>query len=305
MEMNVFILFFVSLPEAFLNLILILLVSERKSRLEISRPNVVRFSATLALMLAASWFLRPLAPSPAFNMLFHIAAYLLIITLVYKINLGTVFLSVIMVMLFILTIENTFIPFIIAYKIKDLSAFFGNNATILVCSLPDRILQCLAVFLLWKYNEVFLITRINKKIRAVFIACNLIFIFAQAYFSSIYAAYFGSLSLAHQISYALVLVILLIAFDLLVFTLVYLTVKGVMLHGYSRYRELEDNAKYAFNEVYNLLKCRNDTGGAVSLLEELIGKEEKQEEINKTEVRKDGEKISTTENGGGLQRASE
>jgi len=61
----------------------------------------------------------------------------------------------------------------------------------------------------------------------------------------------------------------------------HITVKGVMIHGYNRYLELEDNAKFAFNEVYNLLKDKNDVKGAANLLEELIGKEENKNEKNR------------------------
>ncbi len=301
MEMNFSILVLVSLPEAFLNLILILLAAERKNRLKISKSNIMRFFISLTLMLTASWFLRPLAPDPAFNILFHIIAYVMIITVVYRINLGTVFLSVIIISILMITIENAYIPFIIAYKIKNLTTFFSSNPTLLTCSLPERILQCLAIYLLWKYNEAFVITRINKRIRAIFIICNLIFIFAQAYFSNIFAAYFSSLSLVHQILYALVLVILLFAFDFLIFTLIYLTVKDVMRHGYNRYLELEENAKYAFSKIYSLIKEKKDVEGAVSLLEELIGVDEYKDEINRIGGEMDEGEISTTKNGRDLQ----
>ncbi len=278
MEMNTFMLLLVSLPEAFLNLMLILLFAGQKNCLKLKQQNIIKFCITLVLMLVSTWFIRPLAPNIVVNTLCTTVAYIVIFLIVYRLNVGIIALSVTSILLYILAIENTYIPFVIAYHAKNLTEFFGSNLTLLLCSIPERVLQVLAIALLWKYNEALVITSINKKFRMILIPCNIIIFSTEEFFSNIFVKFFNSFSFFEQIIYAVVLLMLILAFNTLIFAYMYIALKGVMILGFNRYQklenkyqELEDNAQFAFDEVYQLLK-NNNTENAVTMLEELLGK---------------------------------
>lgn len=278
MAINTFMLLFISLPEAFLNLILILLFAGQKNRLSINQQNIMKFSITLLLMLVSTWFIRSLSPNVAVNALCTTAAYIVILLIVYRINVGITALSVTTIFLYIVAIENTYIPFIITYHAKNLTEFFGSNLTLFLCAIPERILQVLAIALLWKYNDVLEITRINKKFLRILIICNLIIYSSEEFFSYIFVQNFNNYSFLVQIIYAIVLLMLILAFNVLIFAFMYIALKGVMILGFNRYhelenkyRELEDNAQYGFEKIYEHLK-NNDNENAMNMLEELLGK---------------------------------
>lgn len=275
MIMNATILIFVSLPEAFLNLMIILLFAGARGRLKINKPNGIRFIIALALMLTASWFIRPIALNVVMNMTLHIIAYVLIITLIYWENVVKIAFSVALTLLIYSAVENSYIPLIIAYVSKGIDSFFKNIPLLILYSLPYRMAQIAAIILLYKTNIIMVISKVNRKFRQIFAACFIILIFLEYYFSYIFGLYFDKMHIVHQMTYSITLFVMLIVFNILILKFIDVAVRGVVTKGFQQYTELEENAKHAFLEVHKLLK-NNNVNAAIKLLEELTEDEEKQ-----------------------------
>jgi hypothetical protein len=284
MEMNPFILIFISLPEAFLNIFIILLFAGEKCRLKLSKPNIIRFLSALSLMLLASCIIRPLVPNFIFNAFFHVLAYTLIIKTVYKINFGTTILSVLLLALFFATVENSYYPLVITYVSDGLNKFFEDNFVMLICTLPTRVIQVSAIVFLWKHYVVFAIAKLNKSNYRLFVAAIIIITTVQLYFSYNFVYYFSMMLFIHRILYSTAIFILAIVFNVLIFKLIYSTGKGLLKHGIKRCNAIEQDAELAFIDIYNLLK-KQDINGAIEILEELLDKNELEENKKEPEVR--------------------
>lgn len=269
MVMNLYILFFISLPEAFLNLIIFLLFAGAKNKLKINKSNMVRFVISLVAMLVATNVIRPLAQTVVVSIILHSLTYILIVMLVYRLELGHAALSVVFAMLLFSTIENSYYPFIIAYISKGIENYLKHYQLIVVYAMPSRILQLAIILFLWKY-EILLVARISKQFHKTFIISSFILIFVEYFFGYIFYSYFNILPLFQQIIYALALVLMVIAFNLLIFKTIYVTIGRIISNGFTQYKELEDNAKLAFDVLYNLLK-NSKIGEAIKLIEELKG----------------------------------
>ncbi len=281
MHIDLFMIVFLSTPEAVLYLPMMLLLGQQKARLKLNKPNAFRFVATVALMLAVSWFIRPLASSPAVSTAYHAIAYILILIIVYRMSFGTAFLSVSMAIQFLYMTENTIVLFAVTHISKSAIAFLGSSITMLMFSIPIRILQGLAAYFLSKYYEVFEISKVSKKLGILFATCNLGSAVIGFFFSHIYTQIFNTLSFTNQIIFALGLLLLFFLQLTLIFAFMYMTVKDVMWGEYHRYRgqrmkskmelqEMNDNIEYAFNEIHSILKKDRDIDKVVSILEDFL-----------------------------------
>ncbi len=265
--MNLYILFLVSLPEAFLNLIIFLLFAGEKKYLTINRSNVIRFTVTLVVMLTATYVIRPLIPNiVVISIISHAIVYIFIITLVYKIKLIYSVLSVLFTALLFSTIENIFYPFVVAYT-GGLENYSENYQIILLYAMPTRIVQILAILYLWKY-EILLVTKISKQFHKVFILLSFILVIIEYYFAYIFSTIFGTMYLMQQILFAIALVLLVLIFNFLMFKAIYITIGKIITNGFSQYKELEENAKLAFDTINNLIK-NNRTSEAIEIIERL------------------------------------
>lgn len=271
MVMNGYILLFVSLPEAILNIIIFLLFAGKKESLKINKPNAIRFVITLGLMLASSAFIRPKAPNVAVNMCVHLIAYVAIIVIVYKINIQYAFLSVGLAMLTYSTVENAYTPYVIVYLLKGMENFPKEYLMFPIYSLPIRISQLIVIWFLWKH-EILLVTKMDKRFHTNFIFTTLILILVEYFFVFIFYTYYEIMPLHHQIVFSIALCVMAIAFNLLIFKLVYNAVYGIVKKSYTYYSELEDNVRHAFNEIRRMLKD-NNVEEAIKLIDELNGKE--------------------------------
>lgn len=268
MVMNLYILFLVSLPEAFLNLIIFLLFAGAKNYLTINRANVIRFAVTLVVMLTATYIIRPHIPNIAIISIFaHSFIYIVLITLVYRLKVIHALLSVIFTALLYSMIENLSVPFIITYISKGIEDFTKNYQLFPLYSIPTRIFQVLAVLYLWKY-EILLVTRISRQFHKTFIFSSLILVVIEYYFGYVFYSIFNTISLVQQIIFAIALILLVVAFNFLIFKAIYITIGKIITNGFSQYKELEDNAKLAFDAINNLIK-NNRTSEAIEIIEGL------------------------------------
>ncbi|MCX7923973.1 MAG: hypothetical protein N3B21_18460 [Clostridia bacterium] len=266
MAMNLFILFFISFPEAILGLYMILLFAgEKKYLYLLNRKNVLRFAATLALMLTASYTLRPLAPNVAVNTLLHCVAYIIIIGIVYRMDIYRTVFAVVLLLSFFATVENGYIPFVITYISKGIREFYSNKLVLLLVSIPTRILQLATIMFLRKYYIVFIATKLNKRIYT-WLTAIMLFVFCIDYSASyMFVLYFNSLSFVHQIFSSIGLYALGII-NFLILKLVYENTKWTVGSATTQYQNLERNSEHIQEEVYRLLQ-NNDINGAKRLLE--------------------------------------
>lgn len=278
MIVNIGIIFFLSLPEAVLNTILVLYIAgERESHLKLNRANIIKMIVSTILMLFATAIIRPFMPNIVVSILFHIIAYTLIISIIYRTNFWTILFSTIASALVVSTIENIFVTIMTVVLGRGISEYMTNIPVMFALSLPIRLFQVLVIFFLKRYYNILEFTNISKEFRKVFIFCNLTIITAEYYISNSFVNHFSQYTKIEQILFAAAILIITITVNFLVFTSIYLSVKKVMLVSDSNYRklqsnmtELEENAKYAFNEVYRLLKDEENVEQATVLLEKLL-----------------------------------
>ncbi|MCX7749471.1 MAG: hypothetical protein N2645_21650 [Clostridia bacterium] len=286
MPISFLMLIFLSLPEAILNLVLILLVLGKKEEyLNRKLESAIRFSFTVILMLIATSTLRPLASNVIESMIYHIIAYIIIISLVYGkslksiyINIGTVSFGTTIIMLFISTIDNLYMP-ILTILHSDINSYLNNILVLIPLSIPVRLVQGGAICLLWKYSKVLEVTKINKMLRKIFVISNVIIITAEYYLSNNFVNYYKMYTTSEQIFYTIAILMLTITVNFLVFSCIYITIKKVIMisdHNYKKLQQckndLEEDAKYAFNEVYRLLKDSENVDQAIDLLEKILNK---------------------------------
>ena len=267
--MNLYILIIVSLPEAFFNLIIFLLIAGAKDKLKINKPNVIRFAASLVTMLAASSIIRPVAPNVVVNVVSHCLVYIVIIMLIYRLKLRYASLSVVFTMLMFSSIENLYYPFIIAYISKGTENYMKHYQWIALYAIPSRVMQVGIILFLWKY-EILLVTKISKKFHKAFIISTFAMIIVEYFFAYTFANYFSTYSLSYQVVFAAILFLMTIVFCFIIFQTVYVAIGDVITKGFTKYSELEENAKLAFDVINDLIKD-NKTVEAMNLINELKG----------------------------------
>lgn len=269
MTMNFYILPFISLPEAILNAIIILLFAGAKNKLKINKLNVIRFIICLILLLTSTYLIRPLARSVIENIFLNSIAYIIILTIIYRLKFSHAALSVLFTILLFATIENLYFPFIVAYISESIEAFQQNYHLFPLYSIPSRILQVAIITYLWKY-EILLVTKINRRFHKTFIFSTSILVFVEYFFGYIFYSYFYTFSFAEQLIYALSLIIMVIVINILIFNTIYVTIGKIILNGFNQYNELEEDFKMALGVIYNLIKNK-EIKEASNLIEELQG----------------------------------
>lgn len=271
MVMNIYILMLVSLPEAFLNLMLFLLFSGNKDKLKVNKQNVIRFIAALILMLVATNFIRPAAPNVAVNIVLHMLAYLIIMLIIYRVNVRYALLSICFTVLIYTTVENAYASYIVVYISKGMENFANQYMLYPVYSMPTRICQLIAVCLLYKY-DLLLVTKINKKFHTLFILNTLVLIVLEYFFLFLYLTYFNNMPLTHQIAFSCAIFVMAIGLNLLVFMLIYNAVTVLVQRGYDKYAELEEDAIFALSTIRNMLDNK-EVDEAVRLIDKLTDKD--------------------------------
>lgn len=269
MVMNLYILFLISLPEAFLNAIIFLLFAGAKNKLKINKVNIISFTISISAMLVSSTIIRPIAQNVIENIILHILAYIIIFSLVYRLNFSYTALGVVLTMLLVSTISNSYFPFIIAYVSKGISNFSKNYHLFVIYQIPVRIFQIIVILYLWKY-EILIITRISQRFHKAFIIVSFILIIIEYSSAYLFYTYFNILPLPYQIFNAFMLLLLVTIFNFVILQTAYVAIGDILTKGYSQYKELEYNAKFAFEEVNNLLK-NDKVNEAIELINELNG----------------------------------
>lgn len=269
MVMNLFILLLVSLPEAFLNLIMALLITGRKENLKINKQNVIRFLTALFFMLLSSYCIRPISPNIITSVAAHVIAYSLIIMFVYRMKLIYALFGTAFFYLVIAITESLYTPYVITYGFKGMANFQNAYHWYVLLSLPQRVVQIIVIALLWKH-EVLLITMINRQFHKVFLASFLLLTLGEYLLCYIFVAVFDMIPFVYQITLSVSLFIIAIVLNVMIFKLMYMVISHLIVKSYSKYNDLEDDVKFAFNEIRTLL-LNNQVDEAVKLIDNLNG----------------------------------
>ncbi len=267
--MNFYILFLVSLPEAILNIVIILLFAGKKEKLNLNKPNLINFAVSLVAIMLVSNFLRPLAPNVMVNVLIHFLSYIVISFIIYKIKLTYSILSVSFMYLIYSTIENSYLPFIITYVCKGIENFFNNYYVLPIYTIPYRIGQFIVIVFLWKY-EILLVSKINKLFHKLFILSSFILIYIEFFLGYLFCTYFEQIRLIHQLGLSVSLILLVFVLNLVIFKLIYITVSSLLINGYKKYSEFEEDVLFALDEIYLMLND-NRIDEAIELIKQLRG----------------------------------
>lgn len=269
MVMNLYILFLVSLPEAFLNLIIALLITGQKDKLKINRNNAVRFFATLFLMLLSSCIIRPMSPNIITSMTVHIIVYTLIIMLIYRMKLVYALFGTAFFFMIITTTEVLYTPYVITYGFQGMENFQNAYHWFVLLSAPQRIVQILAAVFLWKH-DILLVTRINNKFHKMFLAAFLLLVFGEQLLYFVFISIFEKLQFVYQMGFSVAMFIIILVLNFLILKLIYTVIGGLVVKSYNKYNDLEDDVKFAFDEIRTLL-VNNQVDEAVKLIDDLNG----------------------------------
>jgi hypothetical protein len=275
--MNLFMLIFLSIPEAILSLPFMLIISGKKEKLKFKIGNVIQFFISIALMLTASCIIRPLVSDVSQSTACHTLAYSVIVILVYRIHPAKALLGVAWTVLFVSTLENSFIPFVITYLCKGISNFYGSNITLLVCSIPVRICQVVAARYFYNNDEFLDTIRNDKKYSIIFGISSFFMVVAEVFISYTYAQYFDKFTFMIQLLFSCALLVLMLSFYVAIFGFIYIMLNnfvGSVKDCDEKQKEqsaivlqkIEDRNHKTLEELYNILQRDKYKGEAVDLL---------------------------------------
>jgi hypothetical protein len=269
MVMNLYILFLVSLPEAFLNLIIALLITGRKENLKINKHNVVRFLAALSLMLLSSCIIRPISPNIITSIALHTIAYTFILMLVYRMKPVYALLGTAFFLMIITTTEVLYTPYVITYGFQGMGNFQTAYHWYVLLSLPMRVVQIIVIAFLWKH-DILLVTRINRQFHRLFLASFLLLVFGEQLLYFVFVSIFDNLQMEYQIAFSVAMFIIVLVLNFLVLKLIYTVISGLVIKSFNKYNDLENDVKFAFDEIRTLL-VNNQVDEAVKLIDDLNG----------------------------------
>ena len=273
MRMDLFMLIFLSVPEYILSVPLMLLLSGKKEKLKFTIGNAIQFFITIALMLTASWIIRPLVSDTFQSVAYSTLAYTVIFLVVYRIRLDKTVLGVAWTVLYLITLENTFIPFVITYMCKGIPNFYSSNITLLVCSVPVRVFQALAVRYFYKNDDFLEVVREDKKYSIIFAVSSFLMCLAEAFISYVYYAFFDKFPFMIQLLFSCALLILMLSFYAAIFGFIFIIVKKLIddVKDMDKKQKQQTAIDKKINdenleELYNVLENEKDVGKAISLL---------------------------------------
>lgn len=269
MVMNLYILFLVSLPEAFLNLIIALLITERKENLKINKHNVIKVLTALSLMLLSSCIIRPISPNILTSVALHTIAYSMIIMSVYRMKLVYALFGIAFFLLVMTGSEVIYTPYVITYVFKGMADFQNAYHWYVLLSLPQRVIQVIVIAFLWKH-EVLLVTRINRQFHKLFIISFLLLSFGEYLSCYVFLAVFDMLPLAYQITFSVAMFIIVIVLNFIILKLIYTAINGLVVKSFHKYNDFENDVKFAFDEIRTLL-VNNQVDEAIKLIDDLNG----------------------------------
>ncbi|ACL75319.1 hypothetical protein [Ruminiclostridium cellulolyticum] len=265
MVMNLYILFLVSLPESFLNLIIALLITTRKEDLKVNKRNVIKFSTTILLMLLSTWIIRPISPNIITSVTLHTIAYSLIFMLVYKMKLIYALFGISFFLLIITTTEILYAPYVITYIFKGMANFQNIYHWYVLLAIPQRIFQVIVIVFLWRH-EILLATRINRRVHRLFLASFLLLLFGEQLLYFVFLTVFEKMQLVCQITFSVSVFVIVSVLNILMFKLIYTVINGLIVKSYNKYCEFEDDVKFALDEIRSLL-ANNQVDEAVKLID--------------------------------------
>ncbi len=259
-------------PEAVLNLIIVLLIAGLKDKLKLKRNgNLIRFLTAVACMVLSSVFILPLIPyfNIVINFLIHIIIYTAIILCVYRVSLYKAFISVLLMGFTFASFENVIYPFLIAYISGGFENYNNNIIQYILFSCFTRIAQASLIAFLWNSEYILLVTELNKKIHNVFYAIIVTLTISELYMSSVFYDYFSLMSLENRILFGIVLTVIVVAFYIIIYKIIFSSIRLLIKQGYRQYQMLEQGAEEAFRSVYSLLEG-NDIDSAKNYISILI-----------------------------------
>jgi hypothetical protein len=273
-------IFVVWTPEAILNLIIVLLIAGLKDKLKLNKlENLIRFASVVVCMVLSSVFIVPLVnkvfpdTNIVISFLLHTVAYAIIFFAIYTVDFQKAFLSVLLMGFTFATLENIYYPFLVAYVSHGYQSYNNNISQYVLFSCITRIVQVILIAFLWDNQYIFLVTKLNKKLYNIFSIFISLLAICELYVSVMYSACFGQMSFENQITYGIVLIVMIILFYVLIYKIIYSTIRTIIVQGYKQYQVLEKGAQEAFKSVYSLLEG-NDIESAKAYVAVLIGGEE-------------------------------
>ncbi|RCX17933.1 hypothetical protein DFR58_106101 [Anaerobacterium chartisolvens] len=228
MFINLFMVVFLSIPEFFLSIVLMLIISGNKERLKPDVENASKLIIAIGLMVVATCILRPLSSNVVVSVIVHAIAYVGALKAIYKMNANAAVLSVTLTLLYTFTLENTFMPFVITYLCEGITNFYASNITMFLSTLPIRAFQLLGIAMFYKHDVCFKTVLEDRKYSIIFTASSLLMVMAHTFFSYIYVADFNKFSFKLQMAYSVGLLIIMLSFYTAIFSFIYIMVKELL-----------------------------------------------------------------------------
>ncbi len=285
MFINLFMVVFLSIPEFFLSIVLMLVISGNKDRLKPDVENASKLIIAIGLMVAATCILRPLASNAVVSVIVHAIVYIGALKAIYKMHANAAVLSVTLTLLYTFTFENAFIPFVITYLCEGITNFYASNITMFLSAIPVRGFQLLGIVMFYKHDVCFKTVLEDRKYSIIFTASSLLMVMAHTFFSYIYIAGFDKLSFKLQMAYSLGLLIIMLSFYTAIFGFIYIMVKDLLKgaaalgerhkrHTAVMLKKAKDKSNLELQSLCGMLERERDVDKAIGFIKRHIGENE-------------------------------
>lgn len=172
-KMSLFSVMTVSVPEAFLNIIIGMLIVGKKEYLSLNKANIIKLLLSIFCFVGSSWAFRSVFQIGALTVLPQIAIYITTLSLIYRMHVLRSFLCVLSMVAVLISIELTFVPMFFAYMQKTVREIYNSDILRLLGSLPERFVQIGMVASLWNISEYVNFRKYKKfsTLLSIFLAC--------------------------------------------------------------------------------------------------------------------------------------
>ena len=165
--MNLFNILTVSVPEAVLNVFVGLLVVGGKRFLKPGKANIFKMLLAVVLMVTSSVTFRAIMPDINIALLVNIIAYIIIIKSVYSVQWWKALTITIFFVGLLITIEGAYMPYCVAFILKNLNNLWSDDITRFIYVLPERLIQIAVVVSLWNWDIILVNLKKYKEIRLI------------------------------------------------------------------------------------------------------------------------------------------
>ncbi|RCX08678.1 hypothetical protein DFR58_14121 [Anaerobacterium chartisolvens] len=256
--MNIIVLLLVSIPESIFNLFLGFLITGQKEYIFInSLRKLLKLITTAAIMSISSYVIRTFVPIGIMTIGLHFIAYTIIIKFCYRIKITKSLASVTFFTGFLMTVEILYIPPLAIFIQKNILKIYDDNILRIVCTIPERIIQFIAVIWLWNCGVVLVDLKKYKDIRKMATIILLILYAIEMFSLFTFIKQIDIMDLTTKVTYMLIC-IGFVALNILMFKFISKFTATVIEEETRDFKKHKEAVDLAINKINVLIGNKNN-----------------------------------------------